>query len=61
MLSKKIKFYLNANDAEAMDKVPIKFLEKSTVLAYILTKIINLLLKLSECKIAKLQALLKQG
>ena len=47
MVSKEIKSYLNTNEVLAMDQIPAKFLEKAAdALAYTLTKIISLSVKL---------------
>ena len=62
----KILSCLNINKAAGMDQIPAKFLkEAADVVAYPLSRFINLFVKLSifleECKIARLKPLFKKG
>ena len=62
----KILSCLNINKAVGMDQIPAKFLkEAADVVAYPLSRFINLFVELSifleECKIARLKPLFKKG
>ena len=63
---RKILSCLSLNKAAGIDQISAKFLkEAADVLAYLLSEIINLLVKLSafpkKCKVAKLNLLFKKG